>query len=194
MANVDAPFGLRPIGNRVGVANFQTTEYQIKDNVDNDMFQGDPLEIDTGNAGYVFGIAAVDNPNSIGALSGVMISKDPSTGKPKFSNYYTQTNVATGETIKAFVYDNPFQTFLIQGDTDTAAAQTDVGKTGKFIETHAGKTSTGLSGAELDVSENAATGEPLAILGFTTDPDNNEMAIHANYVVTWNEHALKDNQ
>ena len=85
MANVDAPFGLRPIGNRVGVANFQTTEYQIKDNVDNDMFQGDPLEIDTSNAGYVFGIAAVTNPNSIGALSGVMISKDPSTGKPKFS-------------------------------------------------------------------------------------------------------------
>ena len=32
MANIDAPFGLRPIGNTVGSSDFQVTEYLIPDN------------------------------------------------------------------------------------------------------------------------------------------------------------------
>ena len=32
MANVDSPFGLRPIGNTVGSSDFQMTEYLIPDN------------------------------------------------------------------------------------------------------------------------------------------------------------------
>ena len=50
MANVDSPFGLRPIGNSVGGTTFQTTEYEIKDNQSNSIFQGDIVEIDTSNA------------------------------------------------------------------------------------------------------------------------------------------------
>ena len=44
--------------------------------------------------------------------------------KPRFSNFYTQTNVTTGK-IRAFVFDDPYQMFEVQGDTGTNSAQTD---------------------------------------------------------------------
>ena len=50
MANVDSPFGLRPIGNTVGGSDFQMTEYLIPDNEGTSIFQGDPVEIDDNNA------------------------------------------------------------------------------------------------------------------------------------------------
>ena len=115
MANVDSPFGLRPIGNVVGGSDFQTTEYEIKDNQSNSIFQGDIVEIDTSNAGFVDIQAAVSNEDGIGVFNGCLIESDPSTGKPKFSNFYSQTNITQGK-IKAFVFDNPYQRFLIQGD------------------------------------------------------------------------------
>ena len=53
MANVDSPFGLRPIGNTVGGSDFQMTEYLIPDNEGTSIFQGDPVEIDDNNAGFI---------------------------------------------------------------------------------------------------------------------------------------------
>ena len=190
MANVDSPFGLRPIGNVVGGTTFQSTEYEIKDNQSNSIFQGDIVEIDTSNAGFVDIQAAVSNEDGIGVFNGCLIESDPSTGKPKFSNFYSQTNITQGK-IKAFVFDNPYQRFLIQGDSATAAAAADIGKVADTVATHSGSTITGISGLELDVSDLETTDGQLKALGFTGDPQNNELAIHANYVVQFNEHAHK---
>ena len=194
MANVDAPFGMRPIGNVVGGTDFQTTEYLIRDNEDVSIFQGDAVETDDNNSGEgIVRIEAVTNVDSVGVFNGCLIDSDPSTGKPKFSNFYSQTNITQGK-IRGFVFDNPYMRFLIQGDSDTAAAQTDVTKTAPFVDTHSGSTSTGISGSELDVSE-LGTGQPIRVEGFTGDPSNNELGTtHTNYVVSWNEHAYKDNQ
>ena len=194
MANVDAPFGMRPIGNVVGGTDFQTTEYLIRDNEDVSIFQGDAVETDDNNSGEgIVRIEAVTNVDSIGVFNGCLIDSDPSTGKPKFSNFYSQTNITQGK-IRGFVFDNPYMRFLIQGDSATDSAQTDVTKTAPFVDTHSGSTSTGISGSELDVSE-LGTGQPIRVEGFTGDPSNNELgAKHTNYVVSWNEHAYKDNQ
>ena len=43
----------------------------------------------------------------------------------------------------------------------------------------------------MDVSDLAATDGQLKAIAFTGDPQNNELAIHANYVVQFNEHAHK---
>jgi len=80
---------------------------------------------------------------------------------------------------------------LIQGDSATAAAQTDVGKVADTIATHSGSTTTGISGLELDVSDLETTDGQLKALGFTGDPNNNEFAVNANYIVAFNEHAHK---
>ena len=190
MANVDSPFGLRPIGNTVGSSDFQMTEYLIPDNEATSIFQGDPVEIDDNNAGFIAVQEAVTNVDNIGVFNGCLIDSDPSTGKPKFSNFYSQTNITQGK-IKAFVFDNPYQRFLIQGDSATAAAAADIGKVADTVATHSGSTTTGISGLELDVSDLAATDGQLKAIAFTGDPQNNELAIHANYVVQFNEHAHK---
>ncbi len=190
MANVDSPFGLRPIGNVVGGSDFQTTEFEIKDNQSNSIFQGDIVEIDTSNAGFVDVQAAVDNEDAIGVFNGCFIESDPSTGKPKFSNFYSQTNITQGK-IKAFVFDNPYKRYLRSGGSATAAAHADIGKVADTIATHSGSTTTGISGLELDVSDLETTDGQLKAIGFTGDPQNNERAIHANYVVQFNEHAHK---
>ena len=190
MANKDAPFGLRPIGNTVGSSDFQMTEYLIPDNEATSIFQGDPVEIDDNNAGFIAVQEAVTNVDNIGVFNGCLIDSDPSTGKPKFSNFYSQTNITQGK-IKAFVFDNPYQRFLIQGDSATAAAAADIGKVADTVATHSGSTTTGISGLELDVSDLAATDGQLKAIAFTGDPQNNELAIHANYVVQFNEHAHK---
>lgn len=194
MANVDSPFGLRPIGNVVGGSDFQTTEFEIKDNQSNSIFQGDIVEIDTSNAGFVDIQAAVTNEDGIGVFNGCLIESDPSTGKPKFSNFYSQTNITQGK-IRGFVFDNPYQRFLIQGDSATNSAQTDVGKVADTVATHSGSTTTGISGIELDVSDLAATDGQLRVTGFTGDPSNNELGTtHTNYVVYFNEHAYNHNE
>ena len=190
MANVDSPFGLRPIGNTVGSSDFQMTEYLIPDNEGTSIFQGDPVEIDDNNAGFIAVQEATTNVDNIGVFNGCLIDSDPSTGKPKFSNFYSQTNITQGK-IKAFVFDNPYQRFLIQGDSATAAAAADIGKVADTVATHSGSTTTGISGLELDVSDLAATDGQLKAIAFTGDPQNNELAIHANYVVQFNEHAHK---
>ena len=83
---------------------------------------------------------------------------------------------------------------MIQGDSATAAAQTDVGKVADTVATHSGSTTTGISGIELDVSDLATTDGQLRVTGFTGDPSNNELATHANYVVFFNEHAYNHNE
>ena len=80
---------------------------------------------------------------------------------------------------------------MIQGDSATAAAAADIGKVADTVATHSGSTTTGISGLELDVSDLAATDGQLKAIAFTGDPQNNELAIHANYVVQFNEHAHK---
>ena len=195
MANVDAPFGMRPIGNVVGGTDFQTTEYLIRDNEDTSIFQGDAVETDDNNSGEgIVRIEAVTNADSIGVFNGCLIDSDPSTGKPKFSNFYSQTNITQGK-IRGFVFDNPYQRFLVQGDSATASAQTDVGKVADTVATHSGSTTTGISGIELDVSDLAATDGQLRVTGFTGDPENNELGTtHTNYVVFFNEHAYNHNE
>ena len=194
MANKDAPFGLRPIGNTVGSSDFQMTEYLIPDNEATSIFQGDPVEIDDNNAGFIAVQEATTNVDNIGVFNGCLIDSDPSTGKPKFSNFYSQTNITQGK-IKGFVFDNPYQRFLIQGDSATNSAQTDVGKVADTVATHSGSTSTGISGFELDVSDLETSDGQLRVTGFTGDPENNELGTtHTNYVVFFNEHAYNHNE
>jgi hypothetical protein len=117
MANTNAPFGFVPVG-KVGqnADNQGLSSWYIADNSSTSIFQGDLVAL--GSSGYISQGTASDP--ALGVFWGAFISKDPSTGKPKYTNYYTQTNVATGETIEAFVYDDPYARFLVQADASIA--------------------------------------------------------------------------
>ena len=189
MANKDAAFGMRPIGTLSGQSNMQTNEYFIADNEASSMFQGDPVIQQASNTGFI-DIGAAGSETNIGVLNGVLIDNNPVTGKPSFQNNYTQTNVTSGS-IRAFVYDDPYMKFEIQGDTGTNSDVTDRHEVADYVNMGT-ESANGISAAELDMSDLAATDGSLKIVGFSTDPENNELgAAHMNYIVIFNEHTFK---
>jgi len=190
MANIDAAFGMRPVGTLSGAGNMMTNEYFIADNEASAMYQGDAIIQQASNTGYV-DIAAAGDETCIGVLNGVLIDDHPTTGKPSFQNHYTQTNVTTGS-IRAFVYDDPYMKFEIQGDSGTNSDVTDRHEVADLV--NMGTTGgSGISLMELDMSDLAATDGQVKIVGFSTDPENNELgAAHMNYIVIWNEHQFKE--
>ena len=190
MANIDAAFGMRPVGTLSGAGNMMTNEYFIADNEASAMYQGDAIIQQASNTGYV-DIAAAGDETCIGVLNGVLIDDHPTTGKPSFQNHYTQTNVTTGH-IRAFVYDDPYMKFEIQGDSGTNSDVTDRHEVADLV--NMGTTGgNGISLMELDMSDLAATDGQVKIVGFSTDPENNELGVeHMNYIVIWNEHQFKE--
>ena len=191
MANKDAAFGLRPVGNLSGSNNMQTNEYFIDDDHANSIFQGDPVIQEASNTGFI-DVGATGSESNIGVLNGVLIDSFPVTGKPTFQNFYTRTNVTAGS-IRAFVYDNPYIKMEIQGDSGGSVASdvTDRHEVADYVNMGA-ESANGISAAELDMSDLAATDGSLKIVGFSNDPENNELgAVHMNYIVTWNEHQFK---
>jgi hypothetical protein len=189
MANKDAAFGLKPIG-KIGqnADNQGLTEYLIADNYASAIYQGDPVKA---VAGGTVEVAAAENTNLVGVFWGQFITKDPTTGKPTYRNYYTQTNVANGEEIRAFVYDDPYERFEIQSNNASASAATDVFELAD-IEYTAGSTINGVSKVELDDASFVTTSAQLQVVGVSKDIENNDLtSANVNFVVRINEHLYK---
>ena len=185
MANQDSAFGLKPVG-KVGqnADNQGMSEYQIADNEASSMFQGDPVIPQASNTGFI-DVAAAGN-TLLGVFFGCNFT-DPTTGKPTFRNHYTQTNITTGD-IDAFVYDDPYERFEVQGDG--ASARTDIFKVADIVYA-TGSTINGTSNVELDVSDLEATDGQLRVIGISTDPENSDLgSANLNYIVYINDHTF----
>ena len=184
MANQSAAFGFRAMG-KLGssVNNMATSEYKIADNANLDLFQG----MIVGNASGVITAGTATSAKNLGVLNGVFITKDPSTGKPTFKNQYSQTNVAAGETITAFVYDDPNTLFEVQaGGVLAQAAQ------GNNIDSILGSGDT-VTGRAKSTTASSVTGSgataQFRIIRPSSDPQNNDISVaNCNYVVKFNEH------
>ena len=197
MANKDAPFGFRPVGELgSNIQNGGTTRYQIADNRANAIYKGDLVFIGDGTVtdqvgtavakGYI-GASAASNVMSIGVFNGCFVTKHPTTGKPYWSNYYPGSiNVASGEKIYGFVYDDPNKLYEVQAN-GTLADPTSIGSNADMAYT-AGSTVNGQSKEELGtLIGSGATGQ-FVIVGLSTDPDNSDAsADNANWIVRLNE-------
>jgi hypothetical protein len=185
MANTNSPYGFRPVG-KVGqnADNQGQSQYEIADDYATSIFQGDLVSM--ASTGYIAQAGVGDI--GLGVFWGAFITKDPSTGKPKFTNYYSRTNVATGERIDAFVYDDPYARFQIQ--SDGATAQDNVGNLFD-IAVGTGSTTNGQSANVLDHSTAGTSTGQLKLIGFSKDPDNVIGSAYVNCIVTINEHFLK---
>ena len=184
MANKDAPFGLKPIG-KVGQNRDAQglSEYSIAASATAIYFQ-DPVELAA--TGTITVAAATDA--LLGSLNGVFFT-DATTGKPTYANHLNASNTATD--IVGFISDDPYERFEIQSNNAGASAQTDIGNCAD-IEYTAGATPNYVSKVELDDSDLATTDGQLKVIGVSKDPDNNDLtAANVNFVVTINEHFLK---
>lgn len=201
MANIDAPFGLRPVGYRSGAPyNGAARPYYIQSDYATALFIGDPVvKTGTSNTAEVtvpgggrFGIgtlpavnktAAGDVDGLTKAITGVIVGFSPLP-----SNLEYKHNPASTERV-AFVADDPDLVFEIQADGAVPAAS--MGLNAVLIYTHAGSATTGLSGAELDTTSDvpaADASNQLTILRAANREDNDTTATHAKVLVSINAH------
>jgi hypothetical protein len=173
MANSTAAFGFRPLGKLGGnPAAGGQDQYVIADNYSSSIFQGDLVKLNATGGVIVVGTSALSSV--LGVFNGCLIESDPSTKKPKFVNFYSQTNITQGE-IQAFVITDSNQLYLVKS-TGTALGTTAVGTS--FDQVYAaGNTNNGISGAYLSLATSAAAADGQVTVVNTSPFIGNEEAV-----------------
>ena len=181
MANKDAAFGLRPVGELGSeIQNGGTSKYKIAAGYATAIYQGDIVNLVAAGTIEVSGNATATN---VGVFNGCFYN-DPTTQKPTWKNYYPGSITPTVGDISAFVYDDPNKLFIIQASV--TLAQTAVGDNADQVYA-AGSTVNGASKSELGAAAGGAA--QLRIIRICEDPDNSDIAsANANWIVRFNEH------
>ena len=185
MANKDAPFGLRPVGELGSeVQTGGTSKYLITSGDSQAIYKGDLVKLET--TGYITKSDNGDAVVAIGVFNGCFYN-DPTTQKPTWKNYYPGSITPTVGKIEAFVYDDPNKLFLIQGNG--IIAQSSVGRNADIVYA-AGSTINGQSKTEMNsTTASAGATAQLRIIRICEDPSNSDIsATDANWVVRINEH------
>ena len=179
MANIDAPFGLRPVGHLNGSAwNGKVNMYLYS--AANTLFMGDPVKLagSSGAAGTVVngidveGMATIMRAAAGDALLGVVVGFLPLQSNLEVLHAQASVNRI------ALVVDDPSTVFEIQEDSVGNDMDADmVGLCTDMITYAAGNTTTGRSIIELDSSDTATAAGQFRILGLSKRVGN---AIGAN--------------
>ena len=184
MANKDASFGLKPV-RMMGGSPYSggQSRYRIAANYGTSIFQGDLAMQVTGGGIEIH--ADGGTVPIVGVFNGCMYT-DPTTSEQVFSNYYPASTNASD--IIAFVHDDPNTVFEIQADDTFPVA--DLFGNFDIVYTNSGSTTTGISGAELDVTTGATTTNlPLKAIDISQDPENSDVAsANTNVLVVIQNH------
>ena len=169
MANIDSPMGLRAIGNGTGGTAPRLTKY-VRTTTTAVIYEGSPVQAPADLQMMTAATGATDDPGFVGVAS-----------------HY----VAIGET-DVYVYDDPEQEFLIQGDDAVTTPVGDVGMYANVINGNAGSATTLQSTCELDTSTSSLTdadGSFLQIMRLWHAEDNDQDAANAKWVVKFQNRA-----
>ena len=184
MANKDAPFGLRPVGELGSeVQNSGTTQYRIASGYGTAIYKGDLVILVTATG--TLNVAGGTSSDIVGVFNGCFYN-DPTTQKPTWSNYYPGSISPSVGNIDAFVYDDPNKLFEIQAEGSLTYAAA----VGKNIDTlyTAGATINGQSKVEAKDETPTAASKQLRIIGPSRDPSNSDLAsANSNWIVRINE-------
>lgn len=203
MANVDSPFGLRPLRYRNGSPyNGAVVPMYLASTYATAMFIGDiVVKVAAGS-----NTAAVTVPGAgtfgVGTLPNVeraaVADASPITGvivgfAASPTSLENQYNPASTERV-AYVCNDPDVVYEVQADGAIPAAS--IGLNAIMIRTHAGSTASGLSGTELDTTGTAPSADasnPLLILQAVNRDDVDTTLTHAKVEVIINTHTESSN-
>ena len=196
MANTNGAFGLRPIG-KVGQNANSTgaSEYRIAAANTNAIYQGAPVIPLAGGVIDAVGSAEGGTVGLLGVFWGCEYVSS-TTGEKIFSNYWPGSGADTNHPVKAFVYDDPMQTFVIATSNVVAAANTEaevraaIFANANMALATSGTAATGISTATLDLNTIATTNTlNLRIMGIQEDPENSDFtAAGIPVIVRLNNH------
>jgi len=183
MANVNKPFGLRPIGNLSATGAQKQYGYQIADNQSGAIYQGDLVVV---YDGYIIKYDEATHAAPTGVFNGCQYNDPTRANKPTWKNYYPgSVDITTGQ-IDCEVLDDPNQLFLIQADG--AVTQANIGKNADPTASTTGSTTTGISAGTLKSSSIAKTAAlTFKIIGLSNQADN-AFGSYAVVVVKLNQH------
>lgn len=189
MANVDTPFGLKPVRYTSGAPyNGSVNPYSTATGDATAIFVGDPVII-SGTAQTIDGVIYqdVDQAATGDVIVGVVVSVDPMLGSGAGGRDSTVHRAASTQRI-VYVADDPNLLFEIQEVSGGTALVADaIGLNANFVVA-AGNATTGRSGVELNNATEATTNTlDLQIVGFANRPDN-EIGEHAKWLVRINRH------
>lgn len=179
MANVDSPFGLKPVryvggGPYMGDANL----YYVPSSDSTAIFVGDAVKL-AGSADSD-GVPSVAQAAAGDTVIGVVVGVKPVTND---STIYREASTER----YVYVADDPDLLFLVQEDSDGGAlAAADVGNNCDLV-VGSGSTQTGLSAMEVDSSTKATTTAQVRIMRLW-DAADNEIGDQAKWLVKIVEH------
>ena len=201
MANTNGAFGLRPIA-KMGQSTNSTgaSEYRIAAGNTNAIYQGTPVIPLAAGVIDVVGAAAGGTVGLLGVFWGCEYVSS-TTGKKVFSNQWPGSGADTNFPVKAFVYDDPAQLFVIATSNVVVAANTEaevraaVFANANFALATSGGSITGISSATLDLNTIATTNTlNLRIMGIQEDPENADFtAAGIPVIVRLNNHFNSSN-
>lgn len=168
MANVNAPFGLKPLTSATGAAsNYEMRKANIAYNNTTKIYRGDPVKLLS--TGYIAQWTAATAVSQLWGIFWGCEYLSSAQGKKVFSQIWPGADVASTaqETIVASIIpcnQATNGTFLVQSDA-TGVAFADIGQN-IDVALGTGNTLTGQSGAYLDVSTiNTTATLPFRIMG-----------------------------
>ena len=184
MANVNGAFGLRPIA-KMGQNTNSTgaTEYRIAYDNTNAIYQGSPVIPLAAGVIDIVGAAAGGTVGLLGVFAGCEYVSS-TTGKTVWSNYWPGSGADSNFPVKAYVYDDPAQLFVIATGNVTTSWDTEaelraaIFANANFGLGTSGSTTTGISSAYLDTNTIATTNTlNLRIMGIQEDPENSDFTV-----------------
>jgi hypothetical protein len=184
MANTNGAFGLRPVG-KVGQNTNSTgaTEYRIAAANTNAIYQGSPVIPLAAGVIDIVGAASGGTVGLLGVFAGCEYVSS-TTGETIFSNSWPGSGADTNFPVKAFVYDDPMQQFVVATSNVVAGADTEaevraaIFANADMALATGGTTATGMSTATLDLNTIATTNTlNLRIMGIQEDPDNADFTV-----------------
>ena len=188
MANIQLAFGLRPISklgsaaNSTGNSNY--SQYAIANGTTHAIYQGQ-LVIPTAS-GYIerAQAAAGGTVSTVGVFWGCEYVSS-TTGKPTFSNYWPGSGADSAYEIKAYVYDDPNQLFVIATDQALTTA-TEAGMRALVYQNapfgavtgytgYDGSTTSGTSKAQIAITgTGTVAANQMRIMGWMQDSSNTD--------------------
>jgi len=183
MANINGAFGLRPIAKMGQNANSTgATEYRIASTNTNAIYQGSPVIPLAAGVIDIVGAAAGGTVGLLGVFWGCEYVSSV-TGEKVFSNYWPGSGADSNHPVKAFVYDDPAQLFVVSTSNVVAGFDTEaevraaVFSNANFATATSGSTVSGISSATLDLNTIATTNTlNMRIMGIKDDPENADFA------------------
>jgi hypothetical protein len=181
MANVNKPFGLRPVGNLSATGAQKQYGYQIQAGYATAIYQGDLVVV---YDGYIIKYDAATHAAPTGVFNGVQYNDPTRADKPTWKNYYPGSITPNIGPIVCEVLDDPSQLFLIQAAG--TITQADIGKNADPTASTTGSNITGVSAGSLGTPAKTAA-LTMKIVGLSEQADN-ALGQYAVVVVKLNQH------